>query len=143
MIVMHGRDNNFTVTQAGGGSRNPEFEEVLMRALINNFMMNSVLAMHSNANVGLWPPFSNAGFTSQSGLTDEAINNLQSFTVDENTNFSTLGDCGITLDPFEIGDDVIALPCGHCYKADAVKGWLKDHTTCPICREQIKSMGDA
>lgn len=135
--MMNGPNNNFAVSRANAG-RHGEFEDILTRLLLHNFMFSSVRlnrAMHQNVT-----PFADSA--SHSGMTDEDIDNLQKFTVDESTNLSTLGDCGITLDSFKIGDDVIALPCGHCYKADAVRGWLKDHVTCPICRDKITNTGE-
>ena len=144
IFMTRGDEGNQPATsQRQSMDRRAEFEEVLTRALMQNFMFHSALgegfARGPNAffHPGIWPPFLRSESSAGSGLTEEALNNLPKVTVDENTNLSTVGDCGITLDPFNVGDEVITLSCGHCYKAEALKGWLRNHNTCPICREQV------
>ena len=42
-----------------------------------------------------------------------------------------LGECGITLEPFEAGDVALVMPCDHAFKEDAIVQWLQTHDTCP------------
>ena len=48
-----------------------------------------------------------------------------------------LGDCGITHDPYEIGDTVIQLECNHSFKEDSIVHWLSIGNTCPTCRRIV------
>ncbi len=45
-------------------------------------------------------------------------------------------ECFISQDSIHRGDMVISLPCGHTALADPMKQWMKDHTTCPVCRHR-------
>ena len=42
-----------------------------------------------------------------------------------------LGECGITLEPFEPGDVALIMPCDHAFKEEAITQWLTTHNTCP------------
>lgn len=46
-------------------------------------------------------------------------------------------DCSICMDEAAIGSTVTELPCGHWFHHDCVKAWLKEHDTCPQCRQGI------
>ena len=46
--------------------------------------------------------------------------------------------CTICLENYANGDNTIALPCIHIFHADCIKTWLKNKTTCPICKYEIK-----
>lgn len=48
-----------------------------------------------------------------------------------------LGECGITLEPFEVGDTAVIMPCEHVFKEEAILQWLQTHDTCPVCRLKI------
>jgi hypothetical protein len=72
-------------------------------------------------------------------LADSAIEKLKKLTVTGTTNVSELGECCISQEPFETGDVVVCLPCGHNYKEDPIVHWLKMHATCPVCRIEIAS----
>lgn len=78
--------------------------------------------------------------TSHSGAapaSQEIIAQLQREEVTSETNLSSLGDCCISQEPFEVGDFVISLTCGHKYKEEPITHWLKMHATCPVCRVNI------
>ena len=49
--------------------------------------------------------------------------------------------CTICLENYKDGDDFIALPCIHIFHSDCIKTWLKNQTTCPICKNEIKYDG--
>merc|ERR1712232_285745 len=38
---------------------------------------------------------------------------------------------------YEAGDEVTQLPCKHHYHLDCVTAWLKDNSSCPICRHEM------
>lgn len=49
--------------------------------------------------------------------------------------------CPILHIDFEDGDDIIVLPCGHCYDPGAITQWLSmENANCPVCRESLKDV---
>ncbi|KAL9000381.1 MAG: hypothetical protein Q9169_000898 [Polycauliona sp. 2 TL-2023] len=46
-------------------------------------------------------------------------------------------ECSVCMDNVELGDDVTLLPCQHWFHGDCVGAWLKEHDTCPHCRQGI------
>ena len=49
-------------------------------------------------------------------------------------------ECPILHKKFNIGDEIIKLPCGHCYDPEAIIRWLTlENASCPICREPLNN----
>jgi ribosomal protein L34E len=49
--------------------------------------------------------------------------------------------CPITLEEFNIGDNVITLPCEHVFNKEAIQKWLtEEKSICPLCRYELKSI---
>jgi hypothetical protein len=48
-----------------------------------------------------------------------------------------LGECSISQEPFEEGEVVVTLLCGHAFKEQPIVHWLKMHNTCPVCRLEV------
>ena len=46
--------------------------------------------------------------------------------------------CSVCLCEYEETETVMTLPCLHQFHPECIKGWLKSHTTCPICRVDLK-----
>ena len=46
-------------------------------------------------------------------------------------------DCSICMMETNKGDTITLLPCQHWFHPPCVEAWLKEHDTCPICREGI------
>ena len=46
-------------------------------------------------------------------------------------------ECSVCMDNVELGDDVTLLPCQHWFHGECVGAWLKEHDTCPHCRQGI------
>ncbi|KAL8975522.1 MAG: hypothetical protein Q9197_000260 [Variospora fuerteventurae] len=46
-------------------------------------------------------------------------------------------ECSICMDNVELDDEVTVLPCQHWFHGDCVGAWLKEHDTCPHCRQGI------
>jgi len=52
---------------------------------------------------------------------------------DENTK------CSITQEEFKDDDEVIQLPCNHCFIEESIKNWLtKEKGECPVCRYKFE-----
>ncbi|QDZ24340.1 hypothetical protein A3770_13p68580 [Chloropicon primus] len=50
------------------------------------------------------------------------------------------GECAICMDAFVEGEKLRELPvCGHVFHCGCVEEWLSEHTTCPICRMDVKA----
>jgi hypothetical protein len=49
--------------------------------------------------------------------------------------------CFITQDDFQEEDDIIQLPCNHCFTPDSIMHWLTEECAeCPVCRHKFKSV---
>lgn len=70
---------------------------------------------------------------------EEAINNLPKKEVTKDM-LGTEGkaECSICMDEVNLGEEVTELPqCKHWFHRDCVVAWLKEHNTCPHCRQSI------
>lgn len=47
--------------------------------------------------------------------------------------------CPIIQTDFEEGEDVIILPCHHCFNPEAINTWLNEKPECPVCRYELDS----
>jgi len=49
--------------------------------------------------------------------------------------------CFITQDDFQEHDDIIQLPCNHCFMPDSIMRWLAEECAeCPVCRYKFDSV---
>ena len=46
-------------------------------------------------------------------------------------------ECSVCMDNVDIGDEITMLPCKHWFHGECVGAWLKEHDTCPHCRQSI------
>ena len=46
-------------------------------------------------------------------------------------------ECSVCMEPVELGEQVTELPCHHWFHGECVGAWLKEHDTCPHCRQGI------
>ena len=74
------------------------------------------------------------------GASKAAIDSLERIVVDDNTNLAELGQCGISMDDFVIGETAVKLPCSHIYKETLIAQWLGTHHTCPTCRYELPQL---
>jgi hypothetical protein len=55
--------------------------------------------------------------------------------VDNNIRDNIEDACPIMSTKFVDGQDIIKLPCNHCFEPDAIKQWLtEEKAECPVCR---------
>ena len=92
------------------------FDELFLQLMVNSILMTSNINPH----------------LSDAGLSPGEIENLTRVTIDQD-----VGECGITLDKFNIGETAIVLPCSHVYKEIAIVEWLRQQGTCPVCRRRV------
>ena len=49
--------------------------------------------------------------------------------------------CSIMHVPFEEGDEICVLPCGHYFDKEGISKWLENEKAeCPVCREALPSV---
>lgn len=46
-------------------------------------------------------------------------------------------DCAVCQEPYEAGEEVIRLPCGHLFHGTCILPWLDKHNSCPVCRSEL------
>ena len=74
-------------------------------------------------------------------ITDEVKNGLLPIKFSDATDKNIYNACSITFEPFQETDDVIQLPCNHCYFIEPIMKWLtEDSCECPVCRYKFDSM---
>lgn len=49
------------------------------------------------------------------------------------------GDCCICLDSFKQGDTAKRMPCLHCFHENCLMPWLRQKSTCPVCRAALEA----
>ncbi|EAR88443.3 zinc finger, C3HC4 type (RING finger) protein (macronuclear) [Tetrahymena thermophila SB210] len=52
-------------------------------------------------------------------------------------------DCSICLSMYEVGDNVVFLPCNknHNFHDECIQRWLKVNNSCPVCRQNVNDQG--
>jgi E3 ubiquitin-protein ligase AIP2 len=45
--------------------------------------------------------------------------------------------CTVCYDDIAIGKKGMFIPCGHIFHPKCIKPWLKEHSTCPVCRYEL------
>ena len=71
---------------------------------------------------------------------ENAIKNLKKIDITKGNvdEFKDL-ECNICLSPFEVGETVTKLDCGHDFHDKCILHWLQMHNTCPVCRSEMES----
>lgn len=64
-------------------------------------------------------------------------------TDDSDLNSEGLPSCSVCLCPYEEGEMMRRLPCGHEFHMKCIDQWLTQRTTCPMCRVALVSDAEA
>lgn len=51
--------------------------------------------------------------------------------------------CTICLGEYEAGDELVRLPCSHCYHNECIGAWTAEHSKCPLCNLDLESVPTA
>ena len=71
-------------------------------------------------------------------ISDEGKNDLKIIKYHFDNAYNTA--CPISLVDFEENQELIALPCNHCFIPDVIKKWLEEEKAeCPVCRFKLKN----
>ena len=54
-------------------------------------------------------------------------------------NFGIENICSVCKEEFQIGNEMLDLPCKHYFHKDCLMPWLNQHDSCPICRFELKT----
>ena len=71
-------------------------------------------------------------------ISEEGKNELKKIKYKANDVYNT--SCPISLIDFEEDQEVIILPCNHCFSQEAIEKWLEEEKAeCPVCRFKLKN----
>jgi len=122
--TFHGLNNNDT-------SANPLHMPRALRSLLGSF--DSGTQINSIMNRSLHDPAGYKNIISDEGV--ETLKNIK-YSVEACNNEV----CPITRATFAVDDEIVELPCGHCFNPEAINRWLNEEKAeCPVCRYALKS----
>ena len=47
--------------------------------------------------------------------------------------------CSVCKEEFQIGNEMLDLPCNHYFHKDCLMPWLNQHDSCPVCRFELQT----
>ena len=102
---------------------NLEYEEEEIETILNYIMNNDTNRYGS-------PPASKTEIEKLNKyiLTKEKLDNLGIENI-----------CSVCKEEFQIGNEMLDLPCKHYFHKDCLMPWLNQHDSCPICRFELKT----
>jgi len=108
-------------------------------SLLNNIMNHNIIIRTEIINI----PQTQENQTNR-GCSEEFLNNLEEFKVDEEFIKKDL-QCSICLEDFKLNDECIVLNCEgdkHIFhkgndNCSGIKPWLERNNTCPMCRTEF------
>lgn len=62
---------------------------------------------------------------------------LEPIVIDSEDNEALDSDCLICMDEFVVNDEVIRMSCRHFFHHKCISEWLKDKSSCPLCRQIV------
>jgi len=74
-------------------------------------------------------------------ISEEEKNKMTTIKYKDAANKEQNTACFITQDDFQEEDDIIQLPCSHCFTPDSIMHWLTEECAeCPVCRHKFDSV---
>ena len=78
------------------------------------------------------------------GLSKAAIKRLpRELFLPNGSGSSRQDECSVCLEHFQLGQQLICLPCKHKFHSQCLTPWLESHVQCPYCRSKINAQGKA
>lgn len=74
-------------------------------------------------------------------ISEKVKNELQICKYKDASNKDNCKSCCITQDDFLDDDDIIQLPCEHCFFPEPIMKWLTEESSaCPVCKNSLESV---
>lgn len=74
-------------------------------------------------------------------VTEEVKNGLSTIKFKDAKNREKNDKCSISMEKFNEDDDIIQLPCNHCFCIEPIMQWLTEESCeCPVCRYKFDSV---
>jgi hypothetical protein len=74
-------------------------------------------------------------------ITEEVKNELSPIKFTDAKDREKNDKCSISMEKFNDDDDIIQLPCNHCFCVESIMQWLTEESCeCPVCRYKFDSM---
>jgi len=125
----------------GGGQYMPTHPIVLLQQLLNPQNAahgDAVFSQEALDRVISQLMEQNRGSNAPGPAPEEAIQALPKRAVEPDMLGSDgKAECSICMENVDIGEEVTFLPCNHWFHGTCVSAWLKEHDTCPHCRQSI------
>uniref|UniRef100_A0A6C0AZU8 RING-type domain-containing protein n=1 Tax=viral metagenome TaxID=1070528 RepID=A0A6C0AZU8_9ZZZZ len=111
--------------------------ELLMHTIIYNNIIYDVPAPYGNSTIqtSLYErnPIKHV-------ITDEVKKSLIPISYKDAIGKEECSTCSITFDSFQEEDQIIQLPCKHCFFVEPIIKWLTEESCeCPVCRYKFES----
>lgn len=68
----------------------------------------------------------------------DSLDNIE-ITKDQYLAFGIDNTCSVCKEELKVNQKAIKLPCSHYYHPDCIIPWLKEHNSCPICRNELET----
>uniref|UniRef100_A0A7S4DUG3 RING-type domain-containing protein n=1 Tax=Lotharella globosa TaxID=91324 RepID=A0A7S4DUG3_9EUKA len=140
-FVLFPREQQQQQQNTNGTSQGPNLAQmgIFMHLLRSGYMADAAASMGEYARQ-FWEQAMNpqAGRTAKPA-SEEAVRRMPvRKLVDEKDHLLRESQkCAVCQEAYCKGDEVIELPCSHCYHKDCAMPWLKEHNTCPLCRKSV------
>ncbi|PKH76664.1 hypothetical protein CRG98_050026, partial [Punica granatum] len=77
-----------------------------------------------------------------SGLNESIIKSITVYKYQKGEGLVDGTDCSVCLSEFEENESLRLMPkCNHAFHLPCIDKWLKSHSSCPLCRSNIASLG--
>ena len=115
------------------GMNNNHIDWTRYRNSIENFMNN----LNTNFNMENIDDFNDVPIFPSNQQIENAVEIVRYGDMENNTTEQTV--CPIDLTAFNEDDRIARIRhCGHCFKESNLRTWFASHSTCPICRYDIR-----
>ena len=118
-----------------------QYRSEFVQLLMDNIIYNNII----NISFDQSPNFLETSLYERNPIrhviTDEVKNTLQPIKYCQAIDKENHTACAITFDSFQENEDIIQLPCKHCFTIEPIMKWLTEESCeCPVCRYRFESM---
>jgi hypothetical protein len=119
---------------------NQNFQNVLNHFESSTLPMIETITNHNPLINNLLQNLGNLDSNGKPPASKKVIKSLYKEIIDDENLISKFKflECAICRDDYKEGDVVNKLPCCHYHHIDCIVIWLNKHSTCPVCRYELK-----